>query len=297
MKNISLAQKRKAISAVDAFIIILLLLLSVMFLYPLYYILVAAFSDPLDVVKNPLLLIPTSITFYNFEMLMSSPTIWLGYRNTLLYMLLGTSINVILTMISGHALSQPELPNRKLFSFLFVLTMFFSGGMIPDYLLVKQIGLLNTIWAIVLPGAISTYNLLITRTYLTQQIPRELIEAAEVDGSGEYRTFLMIILPLAKPIIAVITLFYASSHWNAFFSALIYLQDRNLYPLQLYLREMLIHDQTFGMIETESTSLVALYTITLKYAVMTVSVFPLLIAFPFIQKFFVKGVMIGAIKG
>lgn len=138
---------------------------------------------------------------------------------------------------------------------------------------------------------------MITRTYLIQQIPRDLTEAAEVDGSGEYRTFFTIILPLSKPIIAVIALFYASGHWNSFFSALIYLQNRELYPLQLFLREMLIQDQTLGMMETESSSLVALYTITLKYAVMTVSILPLLIVFPFVQKFFVKGVMIGAIKG
>ncbi len=148
-----------------------------------------------------------------------------------------------------------------------------------------------------MPGAIATYNLMITRTYLIQQIPRDLTEAAEVDGSGEYRTFFTIILPLSKPIIAVIALFYASGHWNSFFSALIYLQNRELYPLQLFLREMLIQDQTLGMMETESSSLVALYTITLKYAVMTVSILPLLIVFPFVQKFFVKGVMIGAIKG
>ena len=148
-----------------------------------------------------------------------------------------------------------------------------------------------------MPGAIATYNLMITRTYLIQQIPRDLTEAAEVDGSGEYRTFFTIILPLSKPIIAVIALFYASGHWNSFFSALIYLQNRELYPLQLFLREMLIQDQTLGMMETESSSLVALYTITLKYAVMTVSILPLLIVFLFVQKFFVKGVMIGAIRG
>ena len=148
-----------------------------------------------------------------------------------------------------------------------------------------------------MPGAIATYNLMITRTYLIQQIPRDLTEAAEVDGSGEYRTFFTIILPLSKPIIAVIALFYASGHWNSFFSALIYLQNRELYPLQLFLREMLIQDQTLGMMETESSSLVALYTITLKYAVMTVSILPLLIVFPFVQKYFEKGVMIGAIKG
>ncbi len=281
----------------DIVLTLILLLLAAMFIYPLWYILVAAFSDPLDVVKDPLMMVPKQFTLYNFNMLMSSSTVWLGYRNTLMYVVLGTAINVALTILTGYALAQPELPARRQFNFLVVLTLFFSGGMIPEYLLVKNLGMLNTVWAIVLPGAIATYNLMITRTYLIQQIPRDLTEAAEVDGSGEYRTFFTIILPLSKPIIAVIALFYASGHWNSFFSALIYLQNRELYPLQLFLREMLIQDQTLGMMETESSSLVALYTITLKYAVMTVSILPLLIVFPFVQKFFVKGVMIGAIKG
>lgn len=281
----------------DIVLTLILLLLAAMFIYPLWYILVAAFSDPLDVVKDPLMMVPKQFTLYNFNMLMSSSTVWLGYRNTLMYVVLGTAINVALTILTGYALAQPELPARRQFNFLVVLTLFFSGGMIPEYLLVKNLGMLNTVWAIVLPGAIATYNLMITRTYLIQQIPRDLTEAAEVDGSGEYRKFFTIILPLSKPIIAVIALFYASGHWNSFFSALIYLQNRELYPLQLFLREMLIQDQTLGMMETESSSLVALYTITLKYAVMTVSILPLLIVFPFVQKFFVKGVMIGAIKG
>lgn len=288
---------RGKIELFDIVLTLILLLLVAIFIYPLWYILVAAFSDPLDVVKDPLMMVPKQITLYNFNMLLSSSTVWLGYRNTLMYVALGTCINVALTILTGYALAQPELPARRQFNFMIVLTLFFSGGMIPEYLLVKNLGMLNTVWAIVLPGAIATYNLMITRTYLIQQIPRDLTEAAEVDGSGEYRTFFTIILPLSKPIIAVIALFYASGHWNSFFSALIYLQNRELYPLQLFLREMLIQDQTLGMMETESSSLVALYTITLKYAVMTVSILPLLIVFPFVQKFFVKGVMIGAIKG
>ena len=288
---------RGKIELFDIVLTLILLLLVAIFIYPLWYILVAAFSDPLDVVKDPLMMVPKQITLYNFNMLLSSSTVWLGYRNTLMYVALGTCINVALTILTGYALAQPELPARRQFNFMIVLTLFFSGGMIPEYLLVKNLGMLNTVWAIVLPGTIATYNLMITRTYLIQQIPRDLTEAAEVDGSGEYRTFFTIILPLSKPIIAVIALFYASGHWNSFFSALIYLQNRELYPLQLFLREMLIQDQTLGMMETESSSLVALYTITLKYAVMTVSILPLLIVFPFVQKFFVKGVMIGAIKG
>ena len=223
---------RGKIELFDIVLTLILLLLVAIFIYPLWYILVAAFSDPLDVVKDPLMMVPKQITLYNFNMLLSSSTVWLGYRNTLMYVALGTCINVALTILTGYALAQPELPARRQFNFMIVLTLFFSGGMIPEYLLVKNLGMLNTVWAIVLPGAIATYNLMITRTYLIQQIPRDLTEAAEVDGSGEYRTFFTIILPLSKPIIAVIALFYASGHWNSFFSALIYLQNRDLYPLQ-----------------------------------------------------------------
>lgn len=291
------AAKRKRLGAFDIAAAGILLLLAVMFVYPLWYILAAALSDPLEVVKNPLLMMPKGLTLYNFGMLFGSATIWLGYANTVQYVAVGTAINVGLTMVMAYALAQPELPYRRQFNFLVVLTMFFSGGMIPGYLLVKNLGMLDTIWAIVLPGGIATYNLMITRTYLNQQIPRDLTEAAEVDGSGEYRTFFQIVLPLSTPILAVITLFYASGHWNSFFSALIYLQSRDRYPLQLILREMLIQDQTLGMMDMETTSLIALYTITLKYAVMTVSILPLLLLFPFVQGFFVKGVMIGAIKG
>lgn len=281
----------------DYVLILILLAIAFVILYPLWYIVSASLSDPMEVIKNPLILWPKNLTLYNYKLLLGSQNIWIGYGNTLIYVCVGTTVNVLLTFVTGYALSQSTLPYRKQFSFLIVLTMFFSGGIIPTYLLVKGLNMLNTIWAIVLPGGIATWNLLITRTYLSQQIPQELIEAAEVDGSGDYRTFFKIVVPLSKPIVAVIMLFYAAGHWNSFFSALIYLQDRKLYPLQLILREILLKDQTMGMMESESTSEVALYVVTLRYAVMMVSILPLMIAFPFVQKFFVKGVMIGALKG
>lgn len=297
-KNMEIMPKtKKKVTLFDAVTAVLLVLVAGCILYPLWYIISASLSHPMEVVKEPLVLYPKGLTLYNFKLLLSSASIWLGYRNTLLYVVLGTAINTALTFVTAYALSQPSLPYRRQFSFLIVLTLFFSGGMIPTFLVVKELGLLDTAWSIVLPGAIATWNLLITRTYLAQQIPMELIEAAEMDGAGEYRTFLQIVTPLSKPILAVITLFYASGHWNAFFNALIYLRDRSLYPLQLVLREILLLEETMGMMETESTSEVALYTITLKYAVMVVSILPLIIVFPFVQRFFVKGVMIGALKG
>ncbi len=287
----------KKVGLFEIGVILLLLATALVFLYPLWTVFVAAFSDPLDCVKNPLALFPTRPTAYNFRMLITSQSVWMGYGNTLLYAAIGTTVNVIMTFVTAYALSMSGMPYRRMINFFVVLTLFFSGGLIPAYLTVKNYGMLNSIWALVLPGAISTYNLMITRTYVTHQIPQELIEAAEVDGSGAVRTFLKIVIPLAKPILAVITLFYAADHWNSFYSALIYLKDRNLYPLQLILREMLINDQTLGMMATEVSSLEALYTVTLNYAVMVIAILPLLAAFPFVQRFFVKGVMIGAIKG
>ncbi len=290
-------RKGKKIQVFDVVLSFMLCILALTFLYPLWYVFVAALSGPLEVIKNPMIFIPKSITLYNFQMLLSSTTIWLGYSNTLFYVFLGTFINVACTITVAYALSQNELPFKKQFNFLIVFTMFFSGGMIPSFLIVRGLGMLNTVWAMVIPGAISTWNLMVTRTYLRQQIPHDLIEAAEIDGSGEYMTFFRIVLPLSMPIIAVIMLFYASGHWNAFFNALLYLRDRQLYPLQMFLREMLIDNQSMGMMASESESERALFMITLKYAVMTVAILPLLILFPFVQKFFVKGVMIGALKG
>ena len=229
----------KKITVFDVVLTVILVLLSLLFIYPLWTIFVAAFSEPLDYIKNPLVLFPPKFTFYNFRMLITSASVWL----------------------------------------------------------VKSYGLLDTVWAMVLPGGIATYNLMITRTYLSQQIPGDLIEAAEVDGAGAVRTFAQIVTPLAKPILAVITLFYASGHWNAWYDAMVYLRSRELYPLQLILREMLINEQTLGMMATEASSIESLYTITLNYAVMVIAILPLLLVFPFVQKFFVKGVMIGAIKG
>lgn len=291
-------RKLKKLTVFDAVITALMLLLSLVFIYPLWTIFVAAFSEPLEYVKNPLALFPTHITLYNFNKLITSATVWNGYKNTLIYVSLGTIINVALTFVTAYALAMKELPYRRLISFLITLTLFFSGGLIPTYIVVKGYGMLNTIWAMVLPGAIATYNLMITRTYLSQQIPPDLTEAAEVDGAGAFRSFIQIVTPLSKPILAVITLFYASGHWNAWTDAMIYLGRRvEMYPLQLILRSMLINEETMGLVATEGGSIVSLYTITLNYAVMVIAILPLLIVFPFVQKFFVKGVMIGAIKG
>ncbi len=290
--------KRKKPGIFDISMFVILTVFALLFIYPIWTVIVAAFSEPLEYVKNPLALFPAKISFYNFKMLFTSQTIWQGYANTLLYVLVGTVINVIMTYVMAYGLSMRELPCRRVINFLVTLTLFFSGGLIPTYLVVKAYGFLDTIWALVLPGAIGTYNLMITRTYLSQQIPEELAEAAEVDGAGPIATFLLVITPLTKPILAVIALFYASEHWNGWYNAMVYLRDANKYPLQLILRSMLINEETMGVMATEAgqTSEV-FYTITLNFAVILVAILPLMVIFPFVQKFFVKGVMIGAIKG
>lgn len=289
-------KKKRRFTMFDIVLGLILAIICILFFYPLYYIFLASFSDPAYVFNNPILIVPHDLTLYNYQMMAQSESIWIGYKNTLIYMVVGTVINVTVTFITAYGLSQPSLPAKRIISFLITFTMFFSGGMIPLFLVVRQLGMLNTIWAIVLPGAVSTWNLMITRTYLTQQIPHELNEAAEVDGAGEYRTFFQIVLPLSMPIILVITLFYASGHWNSWFSAMIYLQDRSMFPLQIFLREMLIENRAQDM-ASEGGADRSIYLLTLKYAVMGFSILPMLIIFPFVQKHFVKGVMIGAIKG
>ena len=289
---------RKKLSFFDIIFVLILLLIALIFVYPLWTVFVAAFSEPLDYVKNPLALFPEHFTLYNFKKLMTSQTVWKGYGNTLIYVVLGTLINVSMTFVMAYGLSLKYLPYQRVIGFFITITLFFSGGMIPTYMIVKSYGLLDTTWAMVLPGAIATYNLMITRTYLTQQIPEELSEAAEMDGAGPLRIFLMVVTPLAKPILAVITLFYASNHWNSWYNAMVYLKDSEKYPLQMVLRALLINEETMGLAVTEAgQSGEAFYTITLNYAVIVVGILPLMLVFPFAQKYFVKGVMIGAIKG
>ena len=291
-------KRRKPYTPFDIALVIVCILLAFLFVYPIYYIFVAAFAEPADIFSNPIIILPRTFSLYNMQMMFSAPSIWVGYRNTVFYMCLGTVINVSLTMLLAYALAQKELPARRVVNFLVTFTMFFSGGMIPIYLVVKELGLLNTIWAIVLPGAISTWNLLITRTYLDSQIPHELMEAAYVDGAGEYRVFFQIVLPLAKPIIITIAMFYASAHWNAWFGAMIYLRDRRLYPLQIFMRELLIQNDASSVASAAGDyGNTAMYVLTMKYAVMVASVLPLLLVFPFAQKYFEKGIMIGALKG
>ncbi|GAF13036.1 sugar ABC transporter [Bacillus sp. JCM 19046] len=273
-------------------------LITLIVLYPLVYVLSASFSDPSAVLRGELWLFPINPTIDSYLRVFNNQDIWIGFRNTFLYTTLGTALNLALSIMIAYPLSRKDFYGRNALTIFLVFTMFFSGGMVPTYLLVRDLGMLNTIWAVIVPGAVSVYNVIIIRTFF-QNIPVELRESAELDGCSNIQYLFKILLPLSKPVIAVMILFYGVSQWNAFFDALIYLTDRSLFPLQLFLREMLIQDQLSDMVQVSDSTLDA-HAMTvegIKYAVVIVASLPMLILYPFLQRFFVKGVMIGSIKG
>ena len=267
--------------------------------YPLVFILSASFSSGNAVSSGKVLLWPVDFSLEGYEAVFRNKDIWGAYLNTLFYTVLGTFINVTLVMTCAYALSRPKLRGRNFFMFLFTFTMFFSGGLIPFYILLKDLSILNTIWAMVLPGALSVYNMIIARTFIQSTLPTELLEAAKVDGCSDVRFFFSFVLPLSKAVIAVIALFSAVGHWNAYFNGLIYLNNRDLYPLQIILREILIMNQVdlTMIIDPELQIANAHAAAVLKYALIVVATVPILCVYPFIQKYFVKGVMIGSLKG
>ncbi|WEG10958.1 carbohydrate ABC transporter permease [Pullulanibacillus sp. KACC 23026] len=266
-------------------------------LYPLIFVISASFSDPSHVVNGDIWLLPKGFTWEAYAKVFHDAQIWNGFKNTLIYTVLGTFINLFLTTLIAYPLSRRDLPGRTIFTFIIAFTMFFSGGIIPTYLLVKNLGMYNLIWSMVIPNAIATYNVIVMRSFFQTSIPWELQEAALIDGCSNFKLFIKVILPLSKPILAVMVLFYAVGHWNEYFNGLIYLQNEKLYPLQLVLREILIQNQASDTDITASMAKQTLLAESMKYAIIVVSSIPVIILYPFVQKHFVKGVMIGSIKG
>jgi multiple sugar transport system permease protein/putative aldouronate transport system permease protein len=268
-------------------------------LYPLVYIISASFSSTDAVISGKVWLWPVDPGLKGYEAVFENKAIWTGFANSLFYTVLGTVINVILTIIAAYPLSRKDFIGRNAIMFIFVFTIMFSGGLIPSYLLVKDLGLLDSRWAMILPSAISVFNVIIARTYFQTNIPNEMLEAAQVDGCSDFNFLRQIVLPLSGPIVAVISLFYAVSHWNSYFSALLYLKDRDLYPLQLVLRSILIQNQIDPSMVMNEEDLVARQGLAdlLKYSLIVVASVPVLIIYPFVQRHFVKGVMIGSVKG
>lgn len=281
----------------DAVIYTIATLVIVIVLYPLIFVVSASFSDPAKVLSGEVWLLPKNITFEAYTNILHNGKIWTGYTNTIIYTVVGTAVNIVMTVLAAYPLSRPDLPGRKVLMVLITLTMFLGGGLIPSYLLVKNLGLLDTMWALIIPGAIATYNLIVMRTYFQTSIPWELQEAAHIDGCSNWRLLLNIILPLSKPILAVMVLFYAVGHWNSYFNSLIYIRNEAKYPLQLVLREILLISQSDAVDANVGLENKVLLAESIKYAVIMISSLPILIMYPFVQRHFVKGVMIGSIKG
>ncbi|MBE9913518.1 carbohydrate ABC transporter permease [Paenibacillus donghaensis] len=283
----------------NALIYIILGLVTIIVLYPLVFVFSASISDPQTVLRGEMLLWPKGINLNSYAKIFQNKDILSGFSNTLLYTSVGTLINLGMTIIAAYPLSRKDFVGRNWFMGLFVFTMFFGGGLIPTYLLIKDLGMLNSFWVMIIPNAVSIWNIIIMRTFFQQSIPYELQEAATIDGCSNIQILNRIILPLSMPIIAVMILFYAVGHWNAFFNALLYLSDKDKFPLQLILREILIQGQTSDMVKmsTESAIKQQREVEGIKYAVLVVANIPVLILYPFLQRYFVKGVMIGAIKG
>ncbi|MDD4295354.1 MAG: carbohydrate ABC transporter permease [Ruminiclostridium sp.] len=269
-------------------------------LFPLLYILSCSISDPTYVGLGEVWLLPKGITFIGYEKVFSNPSIMRGYGNTIFYTVTATLLNLTLTLPAGYALSKKSLPGKGIFMVYLLITMYFSGGLIPQFLLVKNLNLLDTRLVLIIIGAVSVYNVIITRTFF-QSIPSELEEAATIDGCSVPRLFLTIVLPLSKALIGVLTLYYGVGHWNSYFGALIYISDENKKPLQLILREILITSQLASSEADTQSAELAYETeklqLFLKYSVIVVSSAPLLIVYPFLQKYFDKGVMLGSLKG
>jgi putative aldouronate transport system permease protein len=278
---------------------LILIFIFIVVLYPVVYVVSASFSSYTAILGGEVFLWPVRPTLDGYIAVFKSPDILLGYQNTAFYTIVGTFFNVILTIMAAYPLSRKDFVGRNLIMFLFTFTMFFSGGMIPSYLLIKSLGLLNTPWAMIVPSAIGVWNVIMTRTFFMSTIPDELLEASQLDGCSNFKFVTSVVIPLSKPIIAVISLYYSVAHWNAFFDALIYLSDKQLYPLQIFLRNILISSQTdiSMIIDLEQQEKMQQIEAVLKYSLIIVSSLPVIIAYPFVQKYFVKGVMIGALKG
>ncbi len=278
---------------------LILLLCGLIALYPLIFVISASVSDPTAVNSGKVTFFPVGFNIKGYKAILKSKWIVTGYRNSLFYTVAGTALNVSVTLMAGYALSRKDLYGRKFITLFMMFTMWFSGGIITTYLVVNKIGLYNKWYTLIIMGLISVYNVIITRSFISGSIPLELQEAARIDGCSDFQIFGRLILPLSKPVVAILCLYYGLGHWNSYFNALIYLKDKNLQPLQIFLREILVQNETIQMSSDALDSLIerALMAQTMKYSLIVVASLPMLIIYPFLQKFFVKGVMIGSVKG
>lgn len=298
-------QKRfKRLTLFDVVNVLLVVLITAIIAYPLYFCVIASFSDPAEVAAGHTLVWIKDFTLDAYKLVLKEDQLWVGYRNTIIYTTLSTLYRLALTITAAYVLSKDKLPFRNLLSWYFFITMYIGGGMIPEYILIKNLGLLDTPWVMIIGTAgVNAYNLIVTRQYFSTSIPSSLYEAAYIDGAGEWKTFISIALPLSKPIMAVMTLYIGVGCWNAYYKALLYIYDKKLYPLQLVLRNILNANQLdLSNIQGGSTELASLvYRANMaqgmKYSIVILASLPLIIAYPFMQKYFEKGVMVGSVKG
>jgi putative aldouronate transport system permease protein len=271
----------------------------IMVLYPLVFVVSASLSSGAALDSGRVVLWPVDPTLQGYKFVFSHRNVLSSYRNTIFYTVVGTLLNVAITLIAAYPLSRKDFPARKYYMIIGTVTMFFSGGLVPTYILIVKLGMINKVWSMLIPGALNVYNMILVRTFIMSSIPDELLEAAQIDGYDDTRYFFTIVLPLSKPVIAVITLYYAVSHWNSYFNAMLYLSNEKLYPLQLVLRDILIA-ANFSLSDIQDADLAATMTglaNLLKYSLIVVSSVPIIAMYPFVQRYFIKGVMIGSIKG
>lgn len=292
-------KKNNAFDVTNLFIMIVLFLL---FAWPLWFVVIASFSNPSEVWRGNVIFLPKGFSLDSYKEILKYKEIWIGYRNTIFYTAAGTVINLFMTVCMAYPLSRRKFMPKKILMVICMITMYFSGGLIPSYLVVKGLHMVDTVWAMMIPGCLSVYNMIIMRSYFVNSIPESLEEAAILDGANPIQYLARVVLPLSKPVIAVIALYYVVGHWNDFFNALIYINDKDLLPLQTFLRNILVTNTVGNVSQTQNLNPEALQkkiylAQTIKYSAIIVSTLPVLCIYPFVQKYFVKGVMIGAIKG
>ncbi|MCI5701091.1 MAG: carbohydrate ABC transporter permease [Lachnospiraceae bacterium] len=293
-RNMSVGDKTFTI-CIYVFLIFVLIVIA----YPLIYVVSASFSDPQAVVRGDVVLLPVNPTLKGYKAVFQNGKILMGFLNSFFYLFVGTALNLVMTMLCAYPLSRKEFKAAGFLSMFFIFTMYFSGGMVPTYILVNKLGLLNSRWAMIIPTAMSTYNMIICRTYIVNSIPDELYEASQVDGCTPFRYMISVITPLSKPILAVLTLYYGVAKWNDYFNALLFLYKDELQPLTIVMKEILIMSQVDMTKVTDASAVSKLQGMSelLKYSTIVVASLPVMLLYPLIQKHLVKGVMIGAVKG
>lgn len=291
-------KKSKEDKIFDFFLYLIAIVIIVIMIYPMYFIVIASISDPTAVSNGELLFIPTGINLKAYKELAGYARLWIGYRNTILYTIIGTLVVLIVNIPTAYALSRRKLYGKRLFTFFYLIPMFFGGGLIPTYMAVKDLQLLDSFWVMVVPFSVVTYYIIVGRTFFSTSIPEDLWEAAQIDGCGYIGFFFRVALPLSKAVIAVIALWAAVGQWNSYFNALIYIRSEELQPLQIILRNILISNQKISSMTTGAAAVEAKQMADLiKYAVIVVSSAPIMCMYPFVQKYFNQGVMLGSLKG